>query len=81
VHPYVEQALAAERARDRQRQAAAARRAKRARSARRGTAEVSAERPMGGDQTRDTGRVRHAETPDLEGAARDHRSPIGAGRA
>jgi len=81
VHPYIGQALAAERARDWQQQAAQARRAKQARRGRRGIAEVHADRPTGHDRTTDIERVPQARLPERTGAAGDDRQPVGARRA
>jgi hypothetical protein len=81
VHPYVVQALAAQRVKDWQREAALARLAKQARRAGRGVAEISAERRAGREKAPEMGQVQQAQIPELESAAGDHRHPVGAGRA
>jgi hypothetical protein len=80
VHPYIGQALAAERVRDWQRQAAQARRAKQARRARRSIAEIFPERRAGRRQTWEIGPAPGTPIREPENAASDHRHPVGAGR-
>lgn len=82
MHPYIGQALAAERVRDWHRQAALVRRAKQARRARRGPAKISAEHLVGlGPAAWQIEQLPQARIPELGGAGRDHRHPVGAGRA
>ena len=81
MHPYMGQALAAERVADWQRRVAQARRAKQARRTKRGLVEVSPGPLADRDPARDFGqappdRIRGAGT-----AGGDERHPVGAGRA
>jgi len=80
VHPYIGQALAAERVGDWQRRAELARLAKQARRARRGATAVSAQRLASPIQAGEAARVPQARTRELDGAERDRRHPVGAGR-
>lgn len=80
MHPYVGQALAAQRVKDWQRRVELARLAKQARRAGRSAAEVSAERRAGRQKAPEIGRAPEARTPELDGATADHRDPVGAGR-
>jgi hypothetical protein len=81
VHPYVGQALAAERIGDWRRRAAVTRRARRARNTRHGIAEISTYQVAVRDQVREVGRARTPRSSELEGAGRNQRPPVGAGRA
>ncbi len=73
MHPYMTQALAAERVRDMQEQAAQARQARQARRARRGTAALVADLPVAASP--------QARIPEPRPAADAGRHLVGAGRS
>ena len=77
---YIMQALAAERVKDRQQEAAQARRAKVARRARRGIARVSPGELPGRAPASRIETLPQARNTEIEDAARDDRHPVGAGR-
>ena len=80
VHPYISRALAAERVGDWQRRAELARLTKQARRTRHGITTISAERRPDSGQAHKIDPVPHTRSHELEGADRDRRQPVGAGR-